>query len=100
MDLGSRTDARAEESLDAAALNAVDEAARAIAGVLDLESALQLIVERVRSLVGARYAALGIVGADGYLSDFITVGLGDAEREAIGPLPRGHGPHSKLRACV
>ena len=54
-----------DASLDAAALNAVDEAARAIAGVLDLDDVLQLIVERVRPLVGARYAALGIVHPDG-----------------------------------
>ena len=80
-----------EESLDAAALKAVDEAARAIAGVLDLEDALQLIVERVRGLVGARYAALGIVGADGRILRFITSGMSHPQREAIGPLPRGRG---------
>ncbi len=91
MDATSRTDLRAEESLDAAALNAVDEAARAIAGVLDLESALQLIVERVRGLVGARYAALGIVGADDRIQRFITSGMSHEQREAIGPLPRGRG---------
>jgi signal transduction histidine kinase len=91
MDLGSPTDARAEESLDAAALNAVDEAARAIAGVLDVESALQLIVERVRSLVGARYAALGIVGPDDRIQRFITSGMSHDQREAIGPLPQGRG---------
>ncbi|HEY4267665.1 MAG TPA: GAF domain-containing sensor histidine kinase [Galbitalea sp.] len=79
------------ESLDAAALNAVDEAARAIAGVLDLEDALQLIVERVRSLVGARYAALGIVGADGQIQRFITSGMSAHQRASIGPLPRGRG---------
>jgi signal transduction histidine kinase len=79
------------ESLDAAALNAVDEAARAIAGVLDIDEVLQLIVDRVRGLVGARYAALGIVGTDGRIQRFITSGLTRAEREAIGPLPRGHG---------
>ena len=45
--------ASADMSLDAAALSAVDEAARAIAGLLDIEEALQLIVDRVRSLVGA-----------------------------------------------
>lgn len=79
------------ETLDAAALNAVDEAARAIAALLDIDDALQLIVERVRGLVGARYAALGIVGPDGRMQRFITSGLTREEREAIGPLPRGRG---------
>ncbi len=58
---------------------------------LNLDAALRRIVELARELVGARYAALGIVGADGLLSDFITTGISDAEQEAIGPLPRGHG---------
>jgi signal transduction histidine kinase len=82
---------RPDESLDAAALNAVDEAARAIAGLLDVEEALQLIVERVRSLVGARYAALGIVGTGDRIERFITAGMSRHEREAIGSLPRGRG---------
>ncbi len=81
----------AEGSLDTAALKAVDEAARAIAGLLNIEDALQLIVERVRSLVGARYAALGIVGADDRIERFITSGITPHERAAIGPLPRGRG---------
>ena len=81
----------AGESLDAAALNAVDEAARAIAGLLDIEDALQLIVERVRTLVGARYAALGIVGADDRIQRFITSGMQPHQRAAIGPLPEGRG---------
>jgi signal transduction histidine kinase len=81
----------ADESLDAAALKAVDEAARAIAGLLDVEEALQLIVERVRTLVGARYAALGIVGQGDRIERFITSGMTSHEREAIGPLPRGRG---------
>jgi signal transduction histidine kinase len=81
----------ANTSLDAAALNAVDEAARAIAGLLDVEDALQLIVERVRTLVGAGYAALGIVGPDDRIQRFITSGMTPGEREAIGPLPRGRG---------
>jgi signal transduction histidine kinase len=86
-----RSEASVDESLDAAALNAVDEAARAIAGLLDVEQALQLIVERVRTLVGARYAALGIVGHDGRIERFITSGVTPHERAAIGPLPRGRG---------
>jgi signal transduction histidine kinase len=88
---GPRSKPPAEASLDTAALNAVDEAARAIAGLLDVEDALQLIVERVRSLVGARYAALGIVGPDGAIERFITSGISPHERAAIGPLPRGRG---------
>jgi signal transduction histidine kinase len=80
-----------EGSLDAAALNAVDEAARAIAGLLDVEDALQLIVERVRTLVGARYAALGIVGPEDRIERFITSGVTPHQREMIGPLPRGRG---------
>ena len=80
-----------EGSLDNAALNAVDEAARAIAGLLDIEEALQLIVERVRALVGARYAALGIVGPDDRIQRFITSGMSHPQREAIGPLPEGRG---------
>ena len=86
-----RSEASVDDSLDAAALNAVDEAARAIAGLLDVEEALQLIVERVRALVGARYAALGIVGPDGRIQRFITSGITAHERAAIGPLPRGRG---------
>jgi signal transduction histidine kinase len=79
------------ETLDTAALNAIDEAARAIAALLDIDDALQLIVERVRALVGARYAALGIVGPDGRIQRFLASGLTREEREAIGPLPRGRG---------
>ena len=84
-------DTRQDESLDAAALKAVDEAARAIAGVLEVDDALQLIVERVRTLVGARYAALGIVGPDDRIQRFITSGMSHEQRHAIGPLPRGRG---------
>ena len=78
-------------SPDATALAAVDAAARAIAGVLAVEDVLQLIVDRVRDLVDARYAALGIAGASGRMERFITAGLEPHERAAIGPLPTGRG---------
>lgn len=68
-----------------------NETVLAVHSELRLDVALQRIVELARELVGARYAALGIIGADGYLSDFITTGLTNTERETIGPLPRGHG---------
>ena len=50
-----------------------------------------MIVNQVRPLVGAQYAALGIVDADGVMERFITSGMDAATRSRIGPLPRGHG---------
>jgi signal transduction histidine kinase len=82
---------RTSADFTATQLAALDQATQAIAGVLGLDEALQLIVDRVRSLVGAKYAALGIVGTDGLIERFITSGITREERAAIGPLPRGHG---------
>jgi len=73
------------------ALLALDVATRAIAGELDLDRVLQLIVDSVRELVGARYAALGTVDDSGRIELFITSGITPEQRTAIGPLPRGHG---------
>ena len=84
-------DAAVPASPDATALAALDEAARAIAGVLGIEEVLQLIVDRVRDLVDARYAALGIVGSGGRIERFITSGMDPDTRRAIGDLPAGRG---------
>ncbi|HTK45467.1 MAG TPA: GAF domain-containing sensor histidine kinase [Patescibacteria group bacterium] len=73
------------------ALYQLDRATRAIAGELDLDRVLQLIVDGVRELVGAQYAALGIVDVTGRIERFITSGISDALRRSIGPLPEGHG---------
>ena len=73
------------------ALQALDAAVRGISGVLDVEQVLQLIVDRVRELVGAQYAALGIVDEDGRITQFITSGISAEQRRAIGDLPRGQG---------
>ena len=72
-------------------LEAVDAATRAVASVLSVDEVLQVIVDQVRPLVGARYAALGIVDARGVIERFITSGLSDEGRARIGNLPRGHG---------
>jgi signal transduction histidine kinase len=72
-------------------LEALDAATRAIAGVLDLDRVLQLIVDSARDLLGARYAALGIVGERGVIERFITGGVTAEERAAIGAPPRGRG---------
>jgi len=73
------------------AIDALDGATRAIAGELDLDRVLQLIVDSVRSLVHARYAALGIVDASGRIERFITSGISADDRALIGAPPRGHG---------
>jgi signal transduction histidine kinase len=78
-------------SQDAEALHALDRATRAIAGELDLDRVLQLIVDSVRELVGAHYAALGTFDARGRIERFITSGMDAELRRRIGPLPQGHG---------
>jgi signal transduction histidine kinase len=84
-------DTAADRALANETIEALDAATRAITEVLDLDTVLQLIVDRVCALAGARYAALGIVDARGRIERFITAGLTNQERELIGPLPVGHG---------
>ncbi|AEG45492.1 GAF domain-containing sensor histidine kinase [Isoptericola variabilis] len=58
---------------------------------LELQTTLQRLVRAAADLVDARYAALGVLGDDGLIAQFITVGLTDDEIRAIGPYPRGKG---------
>jgi len=74
-----------------AAIEALSDAIGAVAGVLDVESVLQLIVDRVRALVGARYAALGIVSDGRRIERFITSGITPEQRARLGAPPQGHG---------
>jgi signal transduction histidine kinase len=72
-------------------VGAFDAATRAIAELQSVDDVLQVIVDQVRPLVGAQYAALGIVDSDGVMERFITAGMDGATRARIGHLPRGHG---------
>lgn len=57
-----------------------------------LAAVLQRVVDAAREVVGARYAALGVLAPDGAsLSEFVTSGMTPEERAAIGALPTGHG---------
>ncbi|MFD3457458.1 GAF domain-containing protein [Streptomyces sp. NPDC058691] len=58
---------------------------------LDLPQVLRRIVEAAVVLVDAEYGALGVIGGDDRLSQFLPVGVADADIERIGPLPSGHG---------
>jgi signal transduction histidine kinase len=75
-----------------AAVEALSDAIGAVAGVLAVEGVLQLIVDRVRALVGSRYAALGILADDRrHIERFITSGITNEQRTLIGAPPQGHG---------
>ena len=71
--------------------HALLEAVTAIASDLDLTSVLTRIVEAATELTDATYGALGVLGADGTLVEFVTTGIDDATRALIGDLPRGAG---------
>ena len=87
------TAVRAQERarLSEARLAALDAAVRGITGVLEVDVVLQVIVDRVRELAEADYAALGIVDASGAIELFVTSGISDALRRKLGKPPRGHG---------
>src|SRR6266508_4692887 len=67
------------------------EAGLALSSEFSLPAILQRIVDLGAELTGARYGALGVLGADGTITEFITTGLTGEERAAIGPLPVGRG---------
>ena len=59
---------------------------------LALDDLLARIVQSARTVLGARYAALGVLDATGTeLARFVTAGMTEEERDLIGPLPRGRG---------
>ena len=72
------------------------EAVLAVGSSPELEAVLPRIVEAAVTLVNARYGALGVVGEDGQLAEFIPVGLDEAEIAAIDHWPEGHGLLGRL----
>ena len=87
----SEVDPAVSPQLALEALAGLLEAAQAMAVQEAPDTTLQLIADRARTLVDARYAALGIVGSNGRLERFITSGLDDAARARIGDQPQGRG---------
>jgi signal transduction histidine kinase len=64
---------------------------RLIIGDLALPVVLRRIAEAARDLVQARYTALGVLGPDGGLEQFIHVGVDEDTVARIGHLPEGKG---------
>ncbi len=59
---------------------------------IELPALLGHLVEEARTLVGARYGALGVLNqARTDLEQFLTVGLSESEEKAIGARPTGRG---------
>lgn len=67
------------------------DAVISIASNLTLPEVLQRIVRSSCELVGARYGAMGVIGADRTLVEFRHVGISEKLREHIGHLPTGKG---------
>lgn len=63
---------------------------------LEVESLLHRIVTTAADLVDARYGALGVLGDDGQIARFLTVGLSEEQIRRIGPYPTGHGVLGEL----
>ncbi len=77
---------------DPVRLHALIEALLLIEVDADLDDLLDTILEASIRMVGARYGALGVVASDGQtLSRFLTRGIDDEGRRAIGELPHGGG---------
>ncbi|HEV2139814.1 MAG TPA: GAF domain-containing protein, partial [Candidatus Dormibacteraeota bacterium] len=67
------------------------EAGVSLASELSLPIVLQRIVDLAVEVTDARYGALGVIGEGGVLIEFVTTGVSEKQRKAIGPLPTGRG---------
>ena len=84
--------ARAEDVLDVEdRQQRLLDAVVSVASDLSLPDTLRRIAELAADLADAQYAALGVLGPDGMLSQFVTAGVDDELRRRIGDLPTGHG---------
>ena len=69
----------------------MSDAVLTIAAERRVDAVLQKLADAARSLVDARYTAIGMPDGDGGFAMFITSGMSDAQYEALGELPRTHG---------
>ncbi len=67
------------------------EAGLALAAERSLEAVLQRIVELAVDITSARFGAITVLAPDGRIQEFVTEGITDDERAAIGDPPTGHG---------
>jgi signal transduction histidine kinase len=78
--------------LDETRLEALLEAGRGLVAQREVDAVLEELLRVACELTGAHYAAIGVLDEDRrQLERFVTRGIGEAERNAIGDLPRGLG---------
>jgi signal transduction histidine kinase len=63
----------------------------AVTSQVSVRDVLQMIVRSARTLVGARYTALGVPDDRGGFAEFVVDGISARQQAEIGPLPRQHG---------
>jgi signal transduction histidine kinase len=79
-------------ALDEPRLRELIDVGRSLVAELNPEIVFRQVLEVACELTGARYAALGVLDEERHeLERFITHGIGEADRRAIGNLPRGRG---------
>ena len=82
----------AETHKRAAQLEALNLSGLSLITELDMGVVLQKVVDLSRELVGARFGALGVLDPENKsYQQFITSGVNEAQRKAIGHPPRGMG---------
>jgi signal transduction histidine kinase len=84
---GTRHDGVMSDDRDSGLFSAVV----AVAAGLEIGATLRRIVQAAADLVDAQYGALGVLGRDGSVVEFVHVGIDAATAERIGPLPTGEG---------
>ena len=73
-------------------LRHLEAATSALIAEASLQGVLARVVEVAAEVIGARYAAIGVLGPDGKtLESFTTYGIDPALVARMGPPPRGHG---------
>ncbi len=72
-------------------LHGLLDAVVGVASGLELPATLRRIVVAAVRLVDAEYGALGVIGPDRSLDQFVYTGIDERTRQRIGHLPEGHG---------
>ena len=84
-------------TLDQARLRRLIEVGRSLVSESDTATVIESALTAARELTGARYAALGVLDSRrAEVERFLTLGIDEATREAIGDPPHGRGVSTEV----